>query len=62
MYLLSKLDQQKLNKLREFEQEKGVKVLAFSEVDAEPADIDQGALDELKHLEEELGVTLVAYE
>jgi hypothetical protein len=63
MYLLSNLDDRKLAELRRFEDEKGVKVLAFSEVDAPaPANVDDGTLRELKNLEDRLGVTLIAYQ
>lgn len=61
MYVYAKLDESKLDTLRQFEHDKGVKILAFAEVQAQPATIDDTAVADLKALEEKLGVTLVAY-
>jgi hypothetical protein len=61
MFTLSNLDHGKLQQLRDFESQTGVKVLAFSEVEVHPARIDDDVLVNLKGLEKKLGVTLVAY-
>lgn len=61
MYVFAKLDDSKLDTLKRFEESKGVKVLAFSEVEVAPARMDEVAVADLKDLEGRLGVTLVAY-
>jgi len=60
MYVLANLDNDKLGTLQSFEEEAGLRVLALSHVEVEPAPIDAEALDGLRRLEEELGVCLVA--
>lgn len=60
VYAVSKVGDSKLDKIKEFEQETGVTLLALSELNVEPAKIEGDTLDEIKALEKELGVTLVA--
>lgn len=60
VYAVSKVGESKLEKIKAFEEETGVTLLALSELDVEPAKLQDGTLDDIKALEEELGVTLVA--
>ena len=60
VFAVSKVGESKLEKIKAFEQETGVTLLALNELDVEPAKIGGETLDEIKALEEELGVTLVA--
>lgn len=62
MFMLANLDQEKLKQLHEFEQKKGVKVLAFADIKVDPAKIEEEKVKDMKTLEECLGVTLVAYQ
>jgi len=60
MYVLAKLDEQKLKEIQEFEREEGVRVVALQDVPLAPASLDGAKLHALQDLEKELGICLVA--
>jgi hypothetical protein len=60
MYFIAKVDGEKLHEIQEFEKRAGVRLLALSEVDLEPAPLPADLLEELREKEEEWGVCLVA--
>ena len=60
VYAVSQVGEGKLNRIRSFEQETGVTLLALNHLNVKPAELSGDTLDKIKHLEEELGVTLVA--
>ena len=60
MYAFASLSEEQIAALRAYEKEQGVKLLAVSEVELDPAPIDAADLAKVQALEEQLGVCLVA--
>lgn len=60
LYSLSNIPEDKLAALKSIEQEIGQPLLAFTEVEAEPARLDRDKLAKIRELEDDLGVVLVA--
>ena len=60
MYFVAKVDSEKLREIQEFEQRAGVRLLALTEIDVEPATLPPDMLKELREKEEEWGLCLVA--
>jgi len=60
MYVFANLNNDQVAVVKRFEEDKGLQVLAFSDVPLKPATVDPKMLGELKNLERELGCCLVA--
>lgn len=62
MFVVATLDEQQVTKLRQFETQKNIQVVAFSDIPMNPADVDGETLDELQRLESDLGCCLLVLE
>lgn len=60
MYTLAGLNENQLAALQRFEEESGLKVLAFTPLPVEPAVLPADVLGRLQELEKALGVCLLA--
>ena len=60
LYSLLKLPADKLAKIQAIEAEIDQPLLAFSEVQASPAQLDRKTLAKIRELEEDLGIVLLA--
>ena len=60
MFVYANLDEDKVDRLRKFEQLRGLRVVALADVALEPSAVDGEMLGDLKQLEDELGVCLLA--
>ena len=60
LYSLLNLPAEKLAKIQAIEAEIDQPLLAFSEVQASPAQLDRDTLAKIRELEEDLGIVLVA--
>ncbi len=60
MYVLANLNDDQVARVKRFEEQNGLQVLAFSDVPLKPAAVDAELLGELENLERELGCCLVA--
>jgi hypothetical protein len=60
VYAVTNVDDTVIEKVRSFEEQAGVRLLALNDLDVQPADLDGATLDKIQALEKELGVTLVA--
>lgn len=58
--LAAALDEKKLEEIRRLEKELGMPLLAFQNIDVQPADVDAEKLAKIHQLEQKLGVSLVA--
>ncbi len=60
LYTVSNVDDKQLSKIQALEESSGVTLLAFSQLNVQPAQLKPDVLQEVMALEQELGVTLVA--
>ncbi len=60
LYTVSNVDDNQLSKIRALEESSGVTLLAFTQLNVQPAQLKPDVLQEVMALEQELGVTLVA--
>lgn len=60
MYVLAPLTGERLKVLQDFERTTGLRVLALTSLEVEPAPIGSDVLQDLQGLEKELGLCLVA--
>ena len=60
LYTVSNVDETQLGKIKALEESSGITLLAFSQIDVQPAQLKPDVLQEVMALEQELGVTLVA--
>jgi hypothetical protein len=62
MYTLAHLNNDQLQRIKDFEKESGVKLLAMDNLAVQPAPLGPDHLKQLESLEGDLGVCLVAVE
>lgn len=60
LYTPSNVDETQLGKIKALEASTGVTLLAFSQMDLQPAQLKPDVVKEVMELEKELGVTLIA--
>jgi hypothetical protein len=60
MFVIAHLNDAQLKALREFEDRRGVRVLALEDMPVETQPLDEQALADLQDTEEKIGLTLVA--
>ncbi|MCX5770755.1 MAG: hypothetical protein NTZ09_10850 [Candidatus Hydrogenedentes bacterium] len=60
MFVIAHLNDAQLKDLREFEDRRGVRVLALEDMPLETQPLDEQALAELKEIEDKTGLTLLA--
>lgn len=60
MFVIAHLNDAQLKALREFEDRRGVRVLALEDMPVETQPLDEQALADLQDAEEKIGLTLVA--
>ncbi len=60
MFVIAHLNDAQLKALRELEDRRGVRVLAFEDMPVEPEPLDEQVLDDVRETEEKTGLTLIA--
>ncbi len=60
LYTVSNVNDNQLGKIQALEEKSGVTLLAFTQLQVQPAQLNPDVLQEVMALEQELGVTLVA--
>ena len=60
MFVIAQLNDAQLKALRELEERRGVRLLAFEDMPVEPQPLDGQTLAELQEIENKTGLTLVA--
>lgn len=60
MFVIAQLNDAQLKALRELEERRGVRLLAFEDMPVEPQPLDDQTLAELQEIENKTGLTLVA--
>lgn len=59
MYVPARLEKDQLDKIREFEEKKKIRVIALTELELEPALLPADELLDLQNLEKEVGYCLL---
>ena len=60
MYALAHLSQDQVSALQQFEEKEGLRLIAMTEVNVEPAPLDAERLAAVKDFEQQFGVCVVA--